>query len=63
MMVNINNETEHLNEDLKFDESVEYINCAVSDLLNVVVDRFIPELYEKYIEFHVRYRSSYNGYN
>ena len=49
MMVNTNNETEHLNEDLKFDELVEYINCAVRDLLNVVVDRFIPELYEKYI--------------
>ena len=63
MMVNTNNETEHLNEDLKFDELVEYINCTVSDLLNVVVDRFILELYEKYIEFHVRYRSSYNGYN
>ena len=45
MMVNINNGTERLNEDLKHDELVEYKNCTLSDLLNVVIDRFIPKLY------------------
>ena len=42
---------------------MEYKNCTVSDLLNVVIDRFIPKLYEKYIELNVRYTSSYKGYN
>ena len=63
MMVNTNNGTERLNEDLKYDELVEYKNCTLSDLLNVVIDRFIPKLYEKYIELNVRYTSSYKGYN
>ena len=63
MMVNTNNGTERLNEDLKYDELVEYKNCTLSDLLNVVIDRFIPKLYEKYVELNVRYTSSYKGYN
>ena len=61
MMVNTNNGTERLNEDLKYDELVEYKNCTLSDLLNVVIDRFIPKLYEKYIELNVRYTCSYKG--
>ena len=63
MMVYTNNGTERLNEDLKYDELVEYKNCTLSDLLNVVIDRFIPKLYEKYVELNVRYTSSYKGYN
>ena len=49
MMVNTNNGTERLNEDLKYDELVEYKNCTLSDLLNVAIDRFIPKLYEKHV--------------
>ena len=60
-MININNGTELLNEDPKYDELVEYKNCTLSDLLNVVIDRFIPKLYEKYIELNVRYTCSYKG--
>ena len=63
MMVNPYNGTERLNEDLKYDELVEYKNCTLSDLLNVVIDRFIPKLYEKYVELNVRYTSSYKVYN
>ena len=32
-------------------------------MLNVVIDKFIPKLYEKYIEFNVRYTSCYKGYD
>ena len=42
---------------------MECNNCTLSDLLKVVIDRFIPKLYEKYIELNVRYTSSYKGYN
>ena len=62
MMVITNNGTERLNEDLKYDELMEYKNCT-SDLLNVVIDRFIPKLYKKYIESNVRYTSFCKGYN
>ena len=63
MMVNTNNGNEHLNEDLKYDELVEYKNCILSDLLNVVIDRFITKPYEKYIALNVRYMSCYKGYD
>ena len=42
---------------------VEYKNGTLSDLLNVVFDRFIPKLNKKYIELNVRNMSSYKGYN
>ena len=62
-MVNTHNGTERLNEDLKYDELVEYKNCTLSDLLSVVIYRFIPKLYEKYVELNARCTSSYKGYN
>ena len=61
MMVNTNNGTERLNEDLKYSKLVEYKNCTLSDLLNVVIDKFIPKLYENYIELNVRYTCSLKG--
>ena len=39
----MNNGTECLNEDLKYDELIEYKNCTLSDLLAVIVKRFIPK--------------------
>ena len=54
MMVNTNKRSESLDEDFKYGEMVDYKNCALSDLLNVVIDRFIPKLYEKYIELNTR---------
>ena len=42
---------------------MEYKNCTLGDLLNVVIDWFIPKLYEKYIELNVRYTSCYKGYD
>ena len=44
MMVNTNNGNKRLNEDLKNDKLVEYKNCTLS--VNVVIDKFIPKLYE-----------------
>ena len=63
MIVNTNNGTERLNEDLKYDELAEYKNWTLPDLLNIVIDRFIPKFYEEYIELNVRIMSSYEGYN
>ena len=49
MMCNTNNGTERLNEDLKYDELVGYKKCTLSELLQVLIENFIPEHYEKYI--------------
>ena len=54
MMCNTNNGTERLNEDLKFDELVEYKNSTLSELLQVLIENFIPKHYEKYIELNVK---------
>ena len=64
IMVYANNETtEPSHEDLICDKLVEYKNCTLSDLLGVVTDRFIPKLYENYIELNVRYTPCYKGYH
>ena len=47
MMWNTNNGTERLNEDLKYDELVKYKNCTLSELLQVLIENFIPK------QFHV----------
>ena len=62
-MVNTNNGTECLNEDLKYDELIEYKYCTLSDLLAVTVERFIPKLYEKYIESNIKFTSTYRKYD
>ena len=63
MMVNTNKGTERLNEDWKYGELVKYKKCTLSDFHNVVIDRFIPKLYERYIGLNVRYTSCYKGYD
>ena len=63
MMLNTNNGTECLNEDLKYDELIQYKNCTLSDLLAVIVDRFIPKLYEKHIESNIKFTSAYRKYD
>ena len=62
-MVNKNNGTECLNEALKYDELVEYKNFTLRDFLRVLIDRFIPKLYEKHIVLNVRITYCYKGYN
>ena len=62
MMCNTNNGTERLNEDLKYDELVEYKNCTLSELLQALIENFIPKHYEKYIELKVKYTSGFRIY-
>ena len=59
MMCNTNNETERLNKDLKYDELVGYTNWTLSELVQVLIENFIPKLYEKYIELSVKYTSGF----
>ena len=61
-MCNTNNGTERLNEDLKYDELVGYKNCALSELLQVLIENFIPKHYEKQIELNFKYTSGFRKY-
>ena len=62
MMCNTNNGTERLNKDLKYDKLVGYKNCTLSELLQVLIENFIPKCYGKYVELNVKYTSGFQGY-
>ena len=62
MNCNTNNGTERLNEDLKYDELVGYKNCTLSELLQVIIEKFIPKLYQKYVKLNVLYSSGCKKY-
>ena len=62
LICNTNNGTERLNEDLKYDELVGWKNCTLSELLTIVIESFLPKLYEKYVELNVKFTSGYKKY-
>ena len=63
MFTNTNNGTERLNEDLKYDELVNYKHCSLSEMLTVVIERFIPKHYRNYVELNVRYSEGFKRYH
>ena len=54
---NTNNGTERLNEDLNYKEYE-----GATKLLTIIIAKFIPKLYMKYVELNVRCTSGYKGY-
>ena len=62
LICNTNNGTERLNEDLNYDELVGWKNCTLSELLTIVIESFLPKLYEKYVELNVKLTSGYKKY-
>ena len=58
---NTNNGTERLNEELKHNELDGYKNCTLSELMCVLIDSFIPNLYEKYVSLNIQYIKGYKG--
>ena len=60
---NTNNGTERLNESLKYYELIGYKNCSLSELLCVLIDSFVPNLYEKYVSLNIRYTDGHKRYN
>ena len=59
LICNTNNGTERINEDLKYDELVSWKNCTLSEDLTIVIESFLPKLYEKYVELNVKFSSGY----
>ena len=62
LICNTNNGTERLNEDLKYDELVGWKNCTLSELLTVVIESFLLNLYENYVELNIKFTSGYKKY-
>ena len=62
MSCNTNNGTERINGDLKHDELEEYRNCSLSELLEIIIDKFLPKLYKRYVSLNVKFSSGYKKY-
>ncbi|XP_066917540.1 uncharacterized protein [Clytia hemisphaerica] len=60
---NTNNGTERLSEDLKYEELNGYANSSLSELLTIIIDTFIPKIYNKYVELNVKSAEGYKGYH
>ena len=62
MSCNTNNGTERINGDLKHDEVIGFKNCSFSELLEIIISRFLPKLYRKYASLNVKFSSGYKAY-
>ena len=62
MSCNTNNGTERINGDLKHDELVGFKNCSPSELLEIIISRFLPKFYRKYVSLNVKFSSGYKTY-
>ena len=59
---NTNNGTERLNEDLKYEELEGATRSSLSELLTIIIEKFIPKLYMKYVELNIRCTGGYKSY-
>ena len=55
IICNTNNETERLNENIKYEELKVLKQSSLSEVLVILVNSFIPKYYKKYIEFNARF--------
>ena len=39
-----------------------YKNCSPSELIDILIGEFLPDLYEKYVSLNVQYTSGHKGY-
>ena len=62
MSCNTNNGTERINGDLKHDELEGFKNFTLSELLEIIITKFLPKLYRKYVSLNVKYSSEYKEY-
>ena len=62
MSCNTNNGTERINGDLKHDELEGFKNCTLSELLEIIIIKFLLKLYRKYVSLDVKYSSEYKRY-
>ena len=62
MSCNTNNGTERINVDLKHDELIGFKNCSPSELLEIIISRYLPKLYRKYVSLNDKFSPGYKTY-
>ena len=53
MICNTNNETERINEELKYEDLDRCFNSHISELLTIIVKEFLPRRYERHVQMKV----------
>ena len=61
MNSNTNNDTELLNLNLEYEQLDGYKNCTLSESLTVIIEEFIPKLYQSHVSLNVRYSSKHKN--
>ena len=53
---------QRINDDLKHDELIDFKNCSLSELLEIITSRLLQKLYRKYVSPNVKFSSGYKTY-
>ena len=61
-MCNTNNRTERINEEPKYEDLNRCINLPISELLTIIIEEFLPNRYERYVEMNVQFSSGFKKY-
>ena len=62
MSCTTNNGTERINGYPKHDELIGFKNCSLSELLEIIISRFLPKLFRKYVSRNLKFSSGYKTY-
>ena len=62
ILTNTNNGTERLNKELKSNDLENYRKCTLTEMLKVVIQEFLPKLYDRYVELNIKYTEKHKKY-
>ena len=59
---NTNNGTKRINEELKYEDLSRCVNLPISEWLTIIIEKFLPGTYERYVEMNVQFSSDFKKY-
>lgn len=62
-LLNIDNGVERLKEELKYRFLDEYRNCPLSEIINVLINTFLPQRYDTYLRGNLRMSAKHMEYS
>ena len=62
MSSNTKNGTERINGALRSDELIGFKYCSLNEFLEIIIFRFLPKLYRKYVSLNVKFLSGFKTY-
>ena len=62
ILTNTNNGTERLNKELKSNYLENHRKCTLTEMLKVVIQEFLPKLYDRCVELNIKYTEKHKKY-